>query len=145
MRHIPENPWLFSTICYGCTYEEKKTKKMFYHLSENYCLWFVKSPMEEMGWKLFNPFINSRFFRPRGSQKSKNIFLWYVKIISTWVCKKIFLLKQKIQKYFCAVCPKVQSEGENKIFRHKNFKGVSATKSWEKSRSQVWVAWRSFE
>ena len=38
------------------------------------------------------------------SQNHKKYFLWYLKIISTRVCKKIFLIKAK--KLFCTWCPR---------------------------------------
>ena len=74
-----------------------------------------------------------------GSQKSKNIFQWYLKIISTRVCKKSFLIKAKIKKNILVLgVPKMLSEGINKIFREKKFHRGIRNQIWDQSRI-FWV------
>ena len=46
--------------------------------------------------------------------------------------------------FFVLRVSKVLSEGGNKIFRKKNFIGVSATKSWEKSRNFRYGSYEDF-
>ena len=51
------------------------------------------------------------------------------------VCKKIFLNKGRNKnKYFCTGFPKSDVRGCKQNCSKKNCIGVSATKSWEKSR-----------
>ena len=74
--------------------------------------------------------LNFHFSPFQGVPKIYKYFLWYLIIISTRVCKKIFLIKAKKQKnIFVLGVSKVLSEGENKIKKLKKFhRGISNKK-----------------
>ena len=65
----------------------------------------------------------------QGSQKSFKKFVWYQKIMSGRVWKKIFLVKEKNLNYFCTGCPKSAVRGCKLNFWRKKTIVLSATKS----------------
>ena len=72
-------------------------------------------------------------------------FLWYLKIISPRVCKKIFWLKQKNLKYFCIGCLKSALRGGKTKFVDFFHRSIRNKKLGKVKNFQVWVAWRLFE
>ena len=81
---------------------------------------------------------------PKGVPEPKKKFLWYLKIISTRVCKKIFLIKAK--KLFCTWCPKSAVHPRTQNFWNFFFhRGIRKKILHMITNFEVWVAWRFFE